>query len=295
MRDSTSSHNTTKETLPGFESVTFPSQCLQATGAYREDDSTWQSEALPFDTSNPIAISYSNSTSYRSEDGAHSSVGPDSSRTRHKTNDSHHPGCSNDRTQTIQLIEDGLAASLQFGGSNTHARDAAAELLALRHLPPQPSQREYMADVSNAASQPSAISPSSSLALPPDFDEHQLLDKNIFQGADGIFHPGSAYRELHSTLRDHLIYTAWSNAPSRSGTPEQQEPRIGLLIRDDGDEDGIESEPESGRSSKPTEVTPQREYILWKTWIDEVAPWVRWLFLPLFLELDDLLRGSAAG
>jgi hypothetical protein len=43
----------------------------------------------------------------------------------------------------------------------------------------------------------------------------------------------------------------------------------------DGVIDREESDLESGRSSKPPEITSQREYVLWKTWLDEIAPWVR--------------------
>lgn len=121
---------------------------------------------------------------------------------------------------------------------------------------------------------------------PPNMDvlrelhDQPLLDQHMFDDHDGIFLPGSAYQELHSTLRDHLIYTARSNAPTRHGTPEPQQPDMGFFERGsakviiDGGVDRTESDPESSRSSKPPEITPQREYLLWKTWLDEVAPWL---------------------
>ena len=45
-------------------------------------------------------------------------------------------------------------------------------------------------------------------------------------------------------------------------------------VTTDGAIDRTESDPESSWSSKPPEITPHREYVLWKTWIHEVAPWL---------------------
>ncbi|RFN44457.1 dak2-dihydroxyacetone kinase [Fusarium flagelliforme] len=89
---------------------------------------------------------------------------------------------------------------------------------------------------------------------------------------DGIFLPGSAYHELHSTLRNHLIQETRSIAPTRSTTPH------------------IEPEAESGGATlEETEValpindfqpsqTPllsqQEECSLWKNYFDEIAPWL---------------------
>lgn len=106
-----------------------------------------------------------------------------------------------------------------------------------------------------------------------------FLEQSIFDyQQDGIFWPGSAYQEFHSTLRDHLIYTARSNAPTRRGTPEPAQLELNFNERQarkhGADGNKTDSDPESDRPSKPPEITPQREYILWKAWIDEVAPWL---------------------
>lgn len=113
------------------------------------------------------------------------------------------------------------------------------------------------------------------------FTDGELLDEDMFIDQDGIFLPGSTYQELHSTLRDHLIYTARSNVQTRSGTPEEHLPGMSIFEKDNCNPNGGEdmtrsvAEPGSVRSIRTPEITPQREYILWKTWIDEVAPWVR--------------------
>jgi hypothetical protein len=67
----------------------------------------------------------------------------------------------------------------------------------------------------------------------------------------------------------------------KSRAPEHQQADVTFLERSasrinyDAPNIRTESDPESGRSSKPPEISPHREYVLWKTWIDEVAPWVR--------------------
>ncbi|CCT73687.1 related to regulatory protein for the arginine catabolic pathway [Fusarium fujikuroi IMI 58289] len=88
---------------------------------------------------------------------------------------------------------------------------------------------------------------------------------------DGIFLPGSAYHELHSTLRNHLIQETRSIVPTRSTTPH------------------IEVESSGGVSLEETEVTipiqefqpsqtpllsQQEECSLWKNYFDEIAPWL---------------------
>ena len=168
--------------------------------------------------------------------------------------------------------------SLSPAMSRTHAEDAAAELLALRYLPTQSPQHGPFPGVHG--NRPEISPPTGILS---GLNDQSLLEQNIFDNQDGIFLPGSAYQELHSTLRDHLIYTARSNAPTRPGTPELQQPDMRFFEKgqektaSDHNDDRREPNPESNRSSKPPEISPQREYVLWKTWIDEVAPWVRQL------------------
>ncbi|KAK6513519.1 hypothetical protein TWF281_005142 [Arthrobotrys megalospora] len=85
-----------------------------------------------------------------------------------------------------------------------------------------------------------------------------IAQSNFF-GDEDLFFPGSAYLDLHNMLRDHIIYIANSNAPTRDGTP-------------DIDELACKQTP----SIRPsiTELEPQREYILWRNYVDEVAPWL---------------------
>lgn len=158
--------------------------------------------------------------------------------------------------------------------SRVNTEDAAADLLALRYRPSQ----QKMTHPSHIA-QVLDLSPLNA-NIPQDTNELPFLEQGIFDyQQDGIFWPGSAYQEFHSTLRDHLIYTARSNAPTRRGTPEAPQLDLnfneGHVLKRGVDGNKTDSDPESDRPSRASEITPQREYVLWKTWIDEVAPWVR--------------------
>lgn len=97
---------------------------------------------------------------------------------------------------------------------------------------------------------------------------------------DDIFLPGSAYLELHSTLRSHMFDSARSIAPTRQHSPEYQ------AIPDETQENApgnasffAPREHASFISSlAPTpgmvELAQQEEYELWKNWTDEIGPWV---------------------
>jgi hypothetical protein len=245
-----------------------------------EGQSTWQSQSPSFDTPNSMTVSYSDGASYRDDEPImHMDMSPDSHTSRLRASHSHRSEYFGGSGLTPQsLVERNPIPSLSLTRSRTHTEDAAAELLALRYLPAQISQRQ---SVPEGPSDQVIMPPPPNMAGFSDLQEQPSLDQHMFDDQDGIFLPGSAYQELHSTLRDHLIYTARSNAPTRHGTPEPQQPDMGFFERVpakmtvDGAIDRTESDPESSRSSKAPEITPQREYVLWKTWIDEVAPWVQ--------------------
>lgn len=104
--------------------------------------------------------------------------------------------------------------------------------------------------------------------------------------SDGIFLPGSAYLEFHSTLRNYTLQAARSTFPSRNGTPERPPTRNGPVrfIEDDNASvldptlDAAESEsvvvPPVPTPPTSAHLSQQQEYELWKNWVDEVAPWV---------------------
>lgn len=119
-----------------------------------------------------------------------------------------------------------------------------------------------------------------------DFHEEQLESMNASPASDGIFLPGSAYLEFHSTLRNHTFQAARSTFPSRCGTPERPPTRQGhdneggQTDLAENDEEPLETSREgTAISAVPTpsfvELTQQQEFELWKNWVDEIAPWVR--------------------
>jgi len=183
---------------------------------------------------------------------------------------------------TPQSVSDGNSlAIIPSERSAVLTENAAADLLALRYLSSHTIQHQSSSYVPEDGT---SMQVSQELPIPAshiDYGDAPSIGTSMFGERDGIFLPGSAYQELHSTLRNHLISTARSNVPTRIGTPEHQQVDVSFIersasrINPDVPDIRTESEPGSGRSSKPPEISPHREYVLWKTWIDEVAPWAR--------------------
>lgn len=160
------------------------------------------------------------------------------------------------------------------GDSPFRTGEVAAELLALRY-PRYPESQQHQVSMVMDISRPE----NSNMPLPSnhqDYDE-AIFDNQLFDSSHGIFLPGSAYRELHTTLRNHIIHTAKSNAPTTYGTPERQ-PNIGFFSQDaaipQGDGLACDIPLSDSEPHKPPELTAYREYTLWKNYIDELAPWV---------------------
>ncbi|OAA54649.1 Zn(2)-C6 fungal-type DNA-binding domain protein [Cordyceps fumosorosea ARSEF 2679] len=99
--------------------------------------------------------------------------------------------------------------------------------------------------------------------LPPPTPEGVAVD-------DGVFLPGSAYHELHSTLRSRLIQEGMSTAPSRQDTPvadnesDAPDPPKSLPASDSP----------SPSQSQPPILSSEVECRLWRNWFDEIAPWL---------------------
>jgi hypothetical protein len=102
---------------------------------------------------------------------------------------------------------------------------------------------------------------------------------------DGIFLPGSAYLELHSALRNHIFDTARSAYPSRWPTPspgsypsdetaEASAQPVGHTASSLNRADQSAQLSDTTTTPKSIELTKEEEYLLWKNWVDEIAPWV---------------------
>lgn len=187
----------------------------------------------------------------------------------------HHNGYPNgndglpDGLTPVSVVSSGRMPE-QSPGSLIHKEDAAAELLALRYLPAQSGRPTALFE--NPPPAEEAMVFAMDVIAPSGLHETPMIESRMFEDQDGIFLPGSAYQELHSTLRDHLIFTARSTAPTRTATPEHVDP--GLRPLRPGVDHRPDSDPDLVKTTKSAHVTPEREFFLWRTWIDEIAPWV---------------------
>jgi hypothetical protein len=245
------------------------------TELYGEVNSTWQSQSSSYGTPNSMTVSHSDVISHPVDD---MNTTPDSHSSNPRSSHSNFVGYSVDNSLTPQSVSgQSLIADVSTSISRSRTEAAAARLLALRYLPSLTPPSQYMCAMVDE--QADIASPLSMNGV-PGLQEQQFFDQTVFDDRDGIFVPSSAYQELHSTLRDHLIYTAQSSAPTRQGTPDIHQPDMDYFEKgqskliSDRAIDRREAYPESVRSPKSLEITPQREYVLWKTWIEEVAPWV---------------------
>jgi hypothetical protein len=96
---------------------------------------------------------------------------------------------------------------------------------------------------------------------------------------DGIFLPGSAYHELHSTLRNHLFQEVKSNGPTRPGTPdEDREDKRGnhdsRIADEDNDQPVDIGTKRSSAACDPLLLRKDEEIVLWRNWFEEIAPWL---------------------
>ena len=90
---------------------------------------------------------------------------------------------------------------------------------------------------------------------------------------DGVFLPGSAYHELHSTLRNHLIQEVKSNAPTRLPSPTGSLPNAGSS-REESEQVTPESLEPPATVVEPPFLSKEEEIILWRNWFQEIAPWL---------------------
>lgn len=144
---------------------------------------------------------------------------------------------------------------------------AAAQLLGLGN--------EFAPAMTPTDAQPTQTHLRSQLPL-SQIDSDIPISPELFAD-DGIFLPGSAYLELHSALRRNIFDTARSAYPSRCPTPD---PGDADEVPEDAATEPYAGQPEqaslelSDTTPRSVELTKQEEYVLWKNWVDEIAPWV---------------------
>ncbi|KAJ9149336.1 C6 zinc finger domain-containing protein [Pleurostoma richardsiae] len=104
----------------------------------------------------------------------------------------------------------------------------------------------------------------------PDFAEYPALD-------DGLFLPGSAYLDLHSVLRNHLIREGRSNGPTRCATPTTNhvdEPSLASATQLSQSTPFALGREIIAEDDPALAVTEEQEYLLWVNWLEEVATWL---------------------
>lgn len=114
-----------------------------------------------------------------------------------------------------------------------------------------------------------------------DFGDQLFTPEGSFE--DGIFLPGSAYHELHSTLRNHLIQEVKSNAPTRpcsvAGSFEDNDrakssTQASARQSPCPDDDLTQVSREISTDHDPPELSSEQECALWKNWFEEISPWL---------------------
>ncbi|KAJ0327343.1 hypothetical protein COL5a_006136 [Colletotrichum fioriniae] len=109
---------------------------------------------------------------------------------------------------------------------------------------------------------------------PFDFMDQMFTPEGSYE--DGIFLPGSAYHELHSTLRNHLIQEVRSNGPTRPASPASgQNSRRRSIDASSGpssSNEAVETVGEISSDHEPPRLPLEEECALWKNWVDEISP-----------------------
>lgn len=89
-----------------------------------------------------------------------------------------------------------------------------------------------------------------------------------------MYYPNATYRELHTTLYNHMVDTARGTGLTRAGTPESDEsqPNINNQTTHKPWEQLEPDRPT--RSNLPKGMTVHREMELWRNYLDEIALWL---------------------
>ncbi|KAK6002984.1 hypothetical protein QM012_000829 [Aureobasidium pullulans] len=92
-----------------------------------------------------------------------------------------------------------------------------------------------------------------------------------------MYYPNAAYRELHTTLYNHMVDTARGTGLTRTGTPEsdksQQDTNHHTTHKPSSQWEQLEPD-RSTRSNLPKGMTVRREMELWRNYLDEIALWL---------------------
>ena len=97
-----------------------------------------------------------------------------------------------------------------------------------------------------------------------------------------MYYPNATYRELHTTLYNHMVDTARGTGLTRTGTPESDKSQHHDANQTNANQTTVRQTPQwapsepdqSPRSNLPKGMTVRREMELWRNYLDEIALWL---------------------
>jgi hypothetical protein len=92
-----------------------------------------------------------------------------------------------------------------------------------------------------------------------------------------MYYPNATYRELHTTLYNHMVDTARGTGLTRTGTPESdksQHPDANQTTIRPTSQWELPEPDRSTRCNLPKGMTVRREMELWRNYLDEIALWL---------------------
>lgn len=175
---------------------------------------------------------------------------------------------SSEATAPIAL-EDELPPTLNYFDTTTTTLLPEEPSPAVRHTESAVANLIYLSQGGKPQAPDTQLPYSSLSAVPMDVMTDFMGNIQVFtpEGSleDGVFMPGTAYHELHSTLRNHLIQEVKSTVPTRPTTPAESQR---------GDTIAAELQEASSETSDPPVLRKEEEIHLWRNWFDEIAPWL---------------------
>ncbi|KAL9563665.1 hypothetical protein ACKAV7_012333 [Fusarium commune] len=176
------------------------------------------------------------------------------------------PRAANNTPSGYASIQRPPVVDISSPTSQRQTENAVADLLYFS----QNGQSHSSVDIDPALRVPMEAVPIDMIADYPYIDQMQAFTPEGIS-EDGIFLPGSAYHELHSTLRNHLIQETRSIAPTRSTTPHiEVESSGGVSL----EENEVTIPIQEFQPSQTLLLSQQEECSLWKNYFDEIAPWL---------------------
>ena len=109
--------------------------------------------------------------------------------------------------------------------------------------------------------------------------ENEILQDNRSSGSPDIYaayYPDTRYRELHTTLRHHMVATARNTILTRPVSPINEHTEPSQVACPSRSSRTICNSPlrPLQRGLRPIELPPERQFELWQNYLQEVATWL---------------------